>query len=77
MILLLSYDSDIYLIFLLITFTFMDDISEYRESRIQHEKEDYPVLLVEDVNHGQVASGKLVFSLVGNYLKYDIKLNVK
>jgi len=32
---------------------------EYRESRIQNEREDYPVLLVEDVNHGQVASGIL------------------
>ena len=35
----------------------MNFIREYRESRIQNEREDYPVLLVEDVNHGQVASG--------------------
>ena len=32
-------------------------IREYQESRVNNERQDYPVLLVEDVNHGQVASG--------------------
>ena len=38
------------------TFLF-NHIREYQESRVNNERQDYPVLLVEDVNHGQVASG--------------------
>ena len=39
-----------------VTFLF-NHIREYQESRVNNERQDYPVLLVEDVNHGQVASG--------------------
>ena len=66
----MSCTREIYLIGLFITIIFMDYISEYRESRIQHEREDYPVLLVEDVNHGQVASGKELIHLGCNLSKY-------
>ena len=45
--------------------------SEYRESRIQHEREDYPVLLVEDVNHGQVASGEKILLVLNSQMTFS------